>query len=600
MRKKRNSGRKKIDIYQKSFSFTHRYNKEKFDFEKLKSIKNNFAIKINNRLILSAIVFSSLFLAVAIKMTEVSLLYTVKGSYFVENTENTRGNILDRNNTFLTANLLTSHISVNPKAIYDKDKFVSKISTINNRLSHDEIENLISQNKFFWLDYNVEPIELQKYIDLGETGIEFRDAYKRKYLHSELFSHLIGKVDRDNTGVSGLEKSYDSYLKDNEKDDLILSLDTRIQHIVRDELLSAMKLYKAKGGSGLVMNVNNGEILAMTSLPDFDPNTKLFNYSSNYKIADNQNKFNKNTLGVYEFGSVMKIFTTAIGIEEQIFKPNSRYEISNSIYVGDHRVEDDHRPCELKMCSVEEIFVESSNIGTIKMIRDIGKELQKDYLSQLGLLNQVNINIPEIASPIVPDPWRIVNTESISYGYGLSVSPLHLAIATSAVVNGGYLIRPSLTKLETEEKFEEQIFSNETSEIMRYLLSQVVANGTAKKAFSKDADKAYTTEGKYRYIVGGKTGTSYKVNQKSYADEKLTTFIAVLPIHKPKYLLLISLDNPKGINREFGEPYNTWNWSQASWNAARVSRQVIDRISPILDIKARYKPSENILINTSL
>ncbi len=600
MRKKRNSGRKKIDIYQKSFSFTHRYNKEKFDFEKLKSIKNNFAIKINNRLILSAIVFSSLFLAVAIKMTEVSLLYTVKGSYFVENTENTRGNILDRNNTFLTANLLTSHISVNPKAIYDKDKFVSKISTINNRLSHDEIGNLISQNKFFWLDYNVEPIELQKYIDLGETGIEFRDAYKRKYLHSELFSHLIGKVDRDNTGVSGLEKSYDSYLKDNEKDDLILSLDTRIQHIVRDELLSAMKLYKAKGGSGLVMNVNNGEILAMTSLPDFDPNTKLFNYSSNYKIADNQNKFNKNTLGVYEFGSVMKIFTTAIGIEEQIFKPNSRYEISNSIYVGDHRVEDDHRPCELKMCSVEEIFVESSNIGTIKMIRDIGKELQKDYLSQLGLLNQVNINIPEIASPIVPDPWRIVNTESISYGYGLSVSPLHLAIATSAVVNGGYLIRPSLTKLETEEKFEEQIFSNETSEIMRYLLSQVVANGTAKKAFSKDADKAYTTEGKYRYIVGGKTGTSYKVNQKSYADEKLTTFIAVLPIHKPKYLLLISLDNPKGINREFGEPYNTWNWSQASWNAARVSRQVIDRISPILDIKARYKPSENILINTSL
>ena len=139
-------------------------------------------------------------------MTEVSLLYTVKGSYFVENTENTRGNILDRNNTFLTANLLTSHISVNPKAIYDKDKFVSKISTINNRLSHDEIGNLISQNKFFWLDYNVEPIELQKYIDLGETGIEFRDAYKRKYLHSELFSHLIGKVDRDNTGVSGLEK----------------------------------------------------------------------------------------------------------------------------------------------------------------------------------------------------------------------------------------------------------------------------------------------------------------------------------------------------------------------------------------------------------
>ena len=591
MKKKRNTGRKKIDIYQKSFSFTHRYNKEKFAFERLKSLKSNFALKINNRLILSAIVFSSLFLAVTIKMIEINLLYTEKGNYFVENVETKRGNILDRNNTSLTANLLTSHISVNPKAVYDKKKFISKVSAINNRFSATDLDKLVSEKKFFWLDRNVEPLELQKYIDLGETGIEFRDAYKRKYLHSELFSHLVGKVDIDNTGVSGLEKSFNKFLQNEENNDLILSLDTRIQHIVRDEILAAMKLYKATGGSGLIMNVNNGEILAMTSLPDFDPNTKNVN---------DKDKFNKNTLGVYEFGSVMKIFTAAMGIEEKIFQPNTKYEIENHIYIGKHRVEDVHRPCEIKMCSVEEIFVESSNIGTIKMIRDIGKELQQEYLSQLGLLRQVNIGIPEKAIPIVPDPWRTVNTESISYGYGLSVSPLHLAVATSAVVNGGYLIKPSLTKLGDDMRYENQIFSEETSEIMRYLLSQVVAKGTAKEAFNKDADKAYTEDGKFKYLVGGKTGTSHKIDKKSYTREKLTTFISVLPIHKPKYLVLISLDDPKGINREYGEPYNTWNWSDAGWNAARVSRQIIDRVSPILDIKARYIPNENMLINTSL
>ena len=196
----------------------------------------------------------------------------------------------------------------------------------------------------------------------------------------------------------------------------------------------------------------------------------------------------------------------------------------------------------------EEIFVESSNIGTIKMIRNIGKELQQEYLSQLGLLRQVNIGIPEKAIPIVPDPWRTVNTESISYGYGLSVSPLHLAVATSAVVNGGYLIKPSLTKLGDDKRYENQIFSEETSEIMRYLLSQVVAKGTAKEAFNKDADKAYTEDGKFKYLVGGKTGTSHKIDKKSYTREKLTTFISVLPIHKPKYVVLISLDDPKGIN----------------------------------------------------
>ncbi len=597
MNKRRNTTRKKIDIYQKSFSFTHRYNKEKFAFEKITSLKNSFDLKINNRLILSAIVFSSLFLAVAIKIIEINLFHPEKHSYFVKNTGKERVNILDRNGTSLTANLLTSDISVNPKAVHDKNKFIKKVVTLDNNLNKEKLESFISQDKFFWLKRNADPGELQKYIDIGETGIEFRDAYKRKYLHSELFSHVLGEVDIDNIGISGIEKSFENYLKSNTNDDLVLSFDSRAQHIVRDEILSAMKIYEATGGSGLIINVNNGEIIAMTSLPDFDPN------ASYEQIADKMrpiNKFNRNTLGVYEFGSVMKIFTTAIGIEENIFHPNSKYEIGDFIYIDKHRVEDDHRPCERMACSVEEIFVESSNIGTINMIRDIGKDIQHDYLAKLGLLSRVQLDIPETGNPIIPNPWRTVNSESISYGYGLSVSPLHLAIATSAVVNGGFQIRPSIIKLNVDEKYEEQIFSKETSELMRYLLSQVVAKGTAKEAFSKNADKAYIEKGEHTYIVGGKTGTSYKIDKKSYATSKLTTFVSVFPIHKPKYLVLVSLDDPKGVNKDYGDPYNTWNWSHAGWNAARVSRQIIDRVSPIFDIKTRYLSDENLLIKTSL
>ena len=591
MRKRKNSGKKKIDIYQKSFSFTHRYNAEKFAIEKINSIKQSFALKINNRLILSAIIFSTLFIAITIKMIEINLFYVEKNRYFVSSIDEERRNILDRNNISLTANLQMADVGIDPKKIYDREAFIKKVSSLYYDISANDLENRINSGKWFYLKRNISPNELQKVIDLGETGIEIRDIYKRKYLHKELFSHLIGKVDIDNDGISGMEKSFNTLLNNQNKNDVISSVDTRIQHIVRDEILDSMKLYKATGGSGLVMEVNTGEILSMVSLPDFDPNNKNF---------DENSTFNKNTLGVYEFGSVMKIFTTAIGIEENIFKPNTLYEIDDHIYVGKHKVHDVHRPCETKKCTVEEIFVHSSNVGTINMIRDIGPELQKNYLHDLGFFDQVIVNLPERAEPLIPDPWRMVNTESISYGYGLSISPLHLALATSTVLNGGYIIEPSLIKKDNQ-LFKNQIFSEQTSEIMRYLLNRVVDEGTAKDAFGKDSNKKYAGKySDYKYLVGGKTGTARKINNKSYASEKMTTFISAFPINKPKYLVLISLDDPKGIVGEYDTPYNTWGYTDAGWNAARVSRQIIDRISPILDTKSKYLPSDNLLINTSL
>ena len=239
MKKRKKSLKKKFDIYQKSFSFTHRYNAEKFALDKIKLLKNNFALKINNRLILASIIFSSLFIAVTIKMIEINLFYVEKGKLFVSSEIDERGNIYDRNNSSLTANLLTSHISINPKKIYDKERFISKVSGLNTMVNAKEIRDSIEKGQFFWIKKNAGPAEIQKFIDLGETGIEFHDVHKRKYLHSELFSHLIGKVDLDNEGISGIEKSYNYTLKSEAKKDLVTSLDLRVQYIVRDEIISA-------------------------------------------------------------------------------------------------------------------------------------------------------------------------------------------------------------------------------------------------------------------------------------------------------------------------------------------------------------------------
>ena len=590
MRKLRRNSRKKIDFNQKSFSFTHRYDQEKFKLDKLNNIRDKFQIKINNRLILSSIIFSTFFFAIAIQILHLNFFFNPNEKYFSNNELIKRPNIVDRNNVLLTANLKMQNIQIFPEKIHDKERFLNKVTSIYNDISYENIEKKINKNKFFYLKRNASPQELQKIINLGETGVEIRDSYKRKYLHKSLFSHVIGEVDIDNKGISGLEMSIDKLPIDK---DVVSSLDLRIQHIVRDEILNAMKIFDAKGGSGLVMNINNGEIISMVSLPDFDPN-----------ISTGE-KFNRNTLGLYEFGSVMKTFTAAIGLEEKKFNINTKFEIGKNIKVGKDRVSDVHPPCQDKFCSVEEIFSNSSNIGTIKMIRDIGTENQKKYLYKLGLLDFVNLDIPELSSPIYPEIWREVNTDSIAYGYGISITPLHLALATSTVLNGGYIIEPSLIKKDQQHEVKNKIFSDDTSEKMRYLFSKVVTEGTASTAFGYNERLTYKKTYKYNYehgyLVGGKTGTARR-NINGYYDKnlgKLATFIAAFPINKPKYIVLISLDSPKPINdREHA--YDTFGWTDAGWNSARVSREVIDRISPILDTKSKYRLNDSdIIINTS-
>ena len=575
---KRYSGKKRIDINQKSFAFTHRYDEDKFYTEKNHSNTNIFLTKINNRLILSSLFFTAIFLVVAIKIIELNLFNDHQQSIFNKSYTDARGNILDRNDNPLTANLRLADIGVFPKQIYDKDKFIKSVKTIFPEISEDRLLQRVNGDSHFWIKRNVSNQYLQKVYDMGETGIAITPTYLRKYPHDELVSHILGDVDIDNIGIAGIEKSFNQRLSKNE---FISSIDIEIQYAVRDELLRGIKKYKALGASGILMDINNGEIISMVSLPDFNPNQPVEDIQSQGKY------FNKNTLGIYEFGSVMKTFTAAIGLEENIFNLNSMYSIPKRIKVGKNRVEDVHAPCNESKCSVKEIFVHSSNVGTIQMIRDIGTNLQQIYLDRLGLFNKIDLNLPELAVPQQPDPWRSVNTDSISYGYGLSISPLHLTVATASILNGGYLVRPTLEKKTKHNKESlDQIFSTKTSDEMKYLFNQVVLEGSAKEAFKNSANKS---------IVGGKTGTARTIRDGVYSrDHKMTSFISVFPIHEPQYILLTVIDRPRGVEEDF-------YWTNAGWNAAKVGKLIIDRIGPILAINNKYKlNNNNLLINTSL
>ena len=577
---KRYSGKKRIDINQKSFAFTHRYDEGKFYSEKNVSKKNIFLTKINNRLILASLFFTAIFLAVAIRIVEVNLFNPTETLDINRSYTEARGNILDRNNVPLTANLRLGSVRGIPGKIDDKDVFVKKIKYIFPELNEDILTQRANNNSSFWIKRNISNKYLQKVYDTVDTGIEIMPSYLRKYPHNELVSHILGDVDIDNNGIAGIEKSLNEKLNKN-NEQFISSIDIQIQYVVRDELLKGIRKFKALGASGILMDINTGEIISIVSLPDFNPNQPV-------EDIKNQGKyFNKNTLGIYEFGSVMKTFTAAIGLEENIFNLSTKYLVPKRIKVGKNRVTDVHPPCNQKECSVKDIFVHSSNVGTIQMVRDIGTNLQQIYLDRLGLFSKVNLNLPELATPMQPDPWLAVSTDSISYGYGLSISPLHLTIATAAVLNGGYLVHPTLEKDNKNYKNNlDQIFSKETSDKMKFLFKQVVLEGSAKEAFK---------ESKNRLIVGGKTGTARTMKNGIYnKDHKLTSFIAVFPIHEPQYILLTVIDRPRGVEEDF-------YWTYAGYNTAKISKQIIDRVGPILAINNKYNlNNNNLLINTSL
>jgi cell division protein FtsI (penicillin-binding protein 3) len=478
-----------------------------------------------------------------------------------------RADIVDRNGTLLATNLRTASLYANPHKISDPDIAAARITQVLPDVSEEVLAaKLASDKSFVWIRRNLTPRQKFLVNHLGIPGLDFQDEEQRVYPHGHLAAHIVGFTNVDNVGIAGIEQSMDAAIA-GAKEPLRLSVDIRVQQILRQELAAQIEKFKAIGGGGIVMDVHSGEVVAMVSLPDFDPNAPA--------QAPDETRFNRITLGVYELGSVFKIFNHAIALETGAATLTKRYDATKPIRISRFRISDFH--AENRWLTVPEIFEHSSNIGSAKMALDIGTEAQRKYLGHLGLLRRTSIELPEQAQPMYPAPWREINTMTIAYGHGIAVSPLHLASAVAATVNGGILRPATLIRDRTPATGGVQVFAAETSDKMRRLLRLVVEKGTGKNAEAPG------------YLVGGKTGTAEKQVNGSYKRNSLiSSFVGVFPANMPRFVVYVMLDEPKRIKESHG-------FATGGWTAAPVVGSVIARVAPLLAIAPFHEEAPEIV-----
>ncbi len=479
-----------------------------------------------------------------------------------------RADIVDRNGVVLATTLTTASLYADPKQIIDADAAAQKLARILPELDIDETaERLKADRRFVWLQRNLTPRQQVSVNRLGIPGIHFQRDQRRVYPHGRLASHVLGFAGVDNHGLAGAERFFDSQLQRAEGagTDLQLSLDIRAQHILYEELSAAVKEQKALGGSGLIMDVENGEVLAMVSLPDFDPNRA--------NRASALGLFNRNTLGVYEMGSTFKIFTTAMALEFGAADLDDIYDVARPIRVARHTISDLHssgRPL-----SVSDIFIKSSNIGAVHLAMAVGGAAQREFLTRLGMFAKPALELPEIGFPLQPRRWREINTMTVAFGHGVAVSPVQLATAVGAVANGGTLYQPTVLKRRDDEPVSAQrVLSGTTSEKMRGLMRQVVTKGTGRRAAVPG------------YEIGGKTGTAEKSGRRGYNRRKLlSSFVGVFPVANPRYVVLVLIDEPKGVGGNSRR-------ATGGWVAAPVVGQVVRRAGLMLGVSPQEPPEE--------
>lgn len=475
---------------------------------------------------------------------------------------NSRADIVDRNGVLLATSLRTASLYADPKLILDAREAAQQLATVLPDLDQQEVRTLLSSDKrFVWLRRNLSPRQQQEVFRLGIPGLSFQTEERRLYPQGALAAHVVGFSGIDNNGLMGIEQSFDTRLKESDQP-LQLSIDVRLQHVVRKELLQAVDDFNAIGAAGLVMDVRTGEILAMVSVPDFDPHAP----PAPQQEQDTDPRFNRTTLGVYEMGSTFKILNTAMSLESGKVRLFDSFDTTRPIRVGRFTIKDYH-PVNHWM-DVPDIFKESSNIGSVKMAEEVGPAAQKEFMTKLGLLKQSGIEIPERGWPMIPNPWREVNMMTISFGHGMSVSPVHLVQAVGGVVNGGIMHPATLLKRENPNEVPgTRIISEKTSETMRKLMRLVVTEGTATKADVPG------------YLVGGKTGTSDKVKGHSYAgNARISSFAGIFPANDPRYAVYVLVDEPKGTKKTFG-------FATGGWVGAPTAGAIIAQIGPLLGVK---------------
>ncbi len=474
-----------------------------------------------------------------------------------------RADIVDRNGVVLATSLATVSLYARPALVPDAEAAVARLATVLPDLDAARTLRLLRSNRrFVWIKRKLSPRAHRAVLELGIPGLDFRREYRRVYPQGALAGHVLGYVDVDNRGLAGIERHFDDRLRDRQ-DPVQVSLDLRVQHALRHELGRGMATFSAHAAVGLVLDVRNGEILALVSLPDFDPNRP--------GAAPAGARFNRATLGVYEMGSTFKSFTIALALDSGVINLRSAYDTTQPLHLARYVIRDDH-PRKGRL-SVPEIFVYSSNIGAAQIAMDVGPEAQRAFLDRLGLLSRPTLELPEIGTPLVPERWRQVEAVTISYGYGLAVSPVQLARGIAALVNGGVLPEPTLVKRAPGTvPAGQRVISEQTSRTMRALMRRVVEQGTGSRADARG------------YLVGGKTGTARKAGGRSggYRDGALlSSFVGVFPVDAPRYLVLAILDEPTGTEATHG-------FAGGGWTAAPITRAVITRIAPLLGVMPTY------------
>src|SRR5215831_2156054 len=516
------------------------------------------------RLFLTGVLFACVFAAVALRVVEVVLLEGGTAQSHMPRFRipappaPARADILDRNGRLLATTLDSPSVYANPKQILDPADATRKLANALPSLKSSEVyAKLTSGKSFVYIKRHLTPREQYEVNQLGIPGVQFQHEERRVYPDGTLTAHVVGYTGIDNAGFAGIERGLDSTLRDR-REPLELSLDLRVQYILREELQRVIDEFTAKAAAGLIMDVNTGEVLSMVSLPDFDPD------HPEISIADRM--FNRDTLGVYELGSIFKIFTVAMALDAGTSTLTSTYDASHDIHIGRFTIGDYHG--KHRVLNVPEILMYSSNIGAAKMAIAAGGQRQRDFLSRIGLLKAPKIEVSEAAAPHFPAKWREVNVMTIAFGHGISVTPLSFASGAAALVNGGVLRQATLIKLAPGETPQgQQVISPKTSEQMRKLMRLVVERGTGTMAAAPG------------YVVGGKTGTAEKLSGRHYAEKKLlSSFVGIFPINDPKYLVLTVVDEPHPNKQSHG-------YATAGWTVAPATSRIIQRMAPLLGVQ---------------
>jgi cell division protein FtsI (penicillin-binding protein 3) len=522
------------------------------------------------RLMVTGFVFALAFLVIAARLIDLGLVRQGNEPRLAHGEAGKalatgRADIVDRNGVVLATTLPTVSLYADPSKVRDPLAVAAQLAPILPELSKAEIAaKLGTDRSFVWLKRNLTPRQQYEVNRQGIPGLNFQRELDRIYPLGRLTAQVVGFTDVDNNGLAGIERSFDQVLRSGNQP-LALSLDVRIQHILTEELARTIAEFSAIGGAGVVLDVDSGEVVALASLPVYDPD--------NPGAASEDARFNRATLGVYEMGSVFKIFTTAMALDEGVVGLKDGYDVRKPIRVASFTIRD-FKPKD-RWLSVPEIFMYSSNIGTVHMAMDAGTKTQRAFLKRLGLTRASAIELPEVGDPMLPSPWREINTMTIAYGHGLAVSPVQIARAVGAVVNGGLLRPATLLRGEPDRPAPGQrVIAEETSRDMSWLMRLVVQSGTGRKANAPG------------YLVGGKTGTADKLIGRRYSrNARMASFVGAFPMDRPRYVVFVMVDEPKGTK-------STYGYATGGWVAAPAVRHVIERMGPLVGLRPRPEAEE--------